>query len=414
MLTDIRTFAIALLIGLIIGIERERSHPEGQQAMGVRTFILIALLGAIAAFTEPLKVSLIISIFTFSGILLGYLRSTKIHRKVTNIGLTTELSAGIVFSLGYLTHQEPLLALLLSSIVLLILSERQLIHKFSRAHITSSEIQATGIVILIILVAVLLLPNRTLDHWHLFNPQYFGIIVALIAGLQFFGYLVIKLFGNRLGMSLMGFFGGLISSTAVFGTLPKLVKEQHDDLSGPLSTAVWATIAKMLQLLFIISLISYPLFKELIYPVGGAIIAGICVALFTSRKNNPGLIYNTARNPLDYKAIFYLSLFISAIFILSTIAKRYFGAEALQAISFFGGLVELHGTAIVSASFFDQHKISLTIAEVNILVALIGSFVTKFILLWSTMHNSFRLICSLALIIIMAGGALGYELKYFI
>lgn len=49
MLTNLYYFAVSFVIALLIGIERERSHPEGRQAIGVRTFILIGLLGTFTA-----------------------------------------------------------------------------------------------------------------------------------------------------------------------------------------------------------------------------------------------------------------------------------------------------------------------------------------------------------------------------
>ena len=44
-------FAIALAIGLLIGLERERSKGEGpaRRPAGIRTFALAALFGAVSA-----------------------------------------------------------------------------------------------------------------------------------------------------------------------------------------------------------------------------------------------------------------------------------------------------------------------------------------------------------------------------
>jgi uncharacterized membrane protein YhiD involved in acid resistance len=44
-------FAVALGLGMLIGLERERSKPE-EGGAGVRTFALIALTGAIAGLTD--------------------------------------------------------------------------------------------------------------------------------------------------------------------------------------------------------------------------------------------------------------------------------------------------------------------------------------------------------------------------
>ena len=123
LLKIIYPFAIAFAIGFLIGIERERSHPPGTQAIGVRTFILIALLGAFAAFIKELALTIVLSAFAFSAILLGYFRSSQRRAEHIKIGLTTELSAGVVFCLGYMTSDNPLLVSIIAVAVLFILVE---------------------------------------------------------------------------------------------------------------------------------------------------------------------------------------------------------------------------------------------------------------------------------------------------
>lgn len=414
MLTSIRAFTLSLLIGLLIGIERERSHPEGLQAMGVRTFMLIALLGAIAAQIQQIYISVTISLFTLGAILLGYISSLKQPSKISNIGLTTELSAGFVFCLGYFTYYHPTLALLLSSIVLLILSERRLLHHFTRAQIKPAELQATGLVILIIVSALLLLPNKTIDPWGLFNPKYWGLVIAIITGMQFMSYVIIRLLSNRLGVSLLGFLGGLVSSTAVFATLPKLAAEQRHDLASVLSIAILATLATLTQLFVILLLFAPSLCTNLIWPIASAMVAGIIMVLIIFHKNPSTSKLIIPKNPLDFKAVLLLSLFISVIFIISALVKQHFGNHTLNVVSFMGGLLELHGTSMVSATLFNNQQLSLSAAEANILLAILGSFVSKFALLWSTMRNRFSLLCSLCLLLIILAGFAGWWLSVFL
>jgi uncharacterized membrane protein YhiD involved in acid resistance len=47
-LTQWKPYIIALAVGLLVGIERENSKAD-QKALGVRTFLLLSLLGAIAS-----------------------------------------------------------------------------------------------------------------------------------------------------------------------------------------------------------------------------------------------------------------------------------------------------------------------------------------------------------------------------
>src|SRR5437016_4562738 len=103
-------FIVSLLIGLLIGIERERSHPRGTQALGVRSFTLIALLGTLSAYLHDPSFKIILLLFVLSGILLSYYRSTAMSGEHRDVGITTEFSAAIVFCLGFLALTKPYLA----------------------------------------------------------------------------------------------------------------------------------------------------------------------------------------------------------------------------------------------------------------------------------------------------------------
>src|SRR5260370_38089128 len=86
-------FLVALGIGLLIGIDRERKKGEGptRQAAGLRTFTLTALLGAvaIAAGGELLLAAAALGVVAFAG--LSYWRARD-----SDPGLPTETAPGPV------------------------------------------------------------------------------------------------------------------------------------------------------------------------------------------------------------------------------------------------------------------------------------------------------------------------------
>ena len=53
-------FMISFLIGLFIGVDRERSLPKGMKGMGVRSFIIIALLGTLAASMQDFNIAMVV------------------------------------------------------------------------------------------------------------------------------------------------------------------------------------------------------------------------------------------------------------------------------------------------------------------------------------------------------------------
>ena len=105
LLTVALDFATAILLGALVGIEREKRKSEEDDThhiAGLRTFILLALFGAAAGFLSRslsapwiFAVSLLI-VGTF--VVAGYYVTSRTSQN--GKGLTTEIAAVIVFLLG--------------------------------------------------------------------------------------------------------------------------------------------------------------------------------------------------------------------------------------------------------------------------------------------------------------------------
>ncbi len=401
-------FAISLMIGLLIGIERERSHPKGSQAMGVRTFVLLALLGSLAAWVHEAGLTITISVFALAAILAGYFRSTA--KQQTDFGLTTEFSGAVVYVLGYISLRAPLLAAILGGAVLLVLLARKGLHTFSRSLIKTQEIQAAVTILIIALGILPFLPNYTIDPWQLFNPRRYCMLVLVLAAIQFGGYISIRIFGQKLGMMLMGYLGGLVSSTAIYATLPRLVHERPTLLYNAVSAAILATTGTLTEFLLIIAFVSPQLTATLLLPVLTTIIVGILLALIIIRNNGASSIEPQHTNPLDLKSVLRISCYIAGMLILIGVANNYIGAKGVQLLSFLGGSFELHSTALATSVLFAEGKILLNATIFALLLAVTGSFLAKMILLWSLARDRFAAITTGCLLIMYAAGAAVYWL----
>lgn len=49
-LAELQNFAVAILIGALIGIEREKRRETEVTVGGIRTFVLLAMLGAVGGY----------------------------------------------------------------------------------------------------------------------------------------------------------------------------------------------------------------------------------------------------------------------------------------------------------------------------------------------------------------------------
>src|SRR3990167_812809 len=412
MLNHLLYFIISCIIGLLIGIERERSHAEGVQAIGIRSFILFALLGTLAAVINHNSLTIVISIFVFGAILLSYIKSTQFKRKLMDVGITTEISAGITFGLGFITLNHPLVAIFLSALVLLILLKRERLHFFSRNQLKTYEIEVIALLIILCTGIIPLLPNHTIDPWQLFNPKKFFILLAIIILIQFGSYLSVRIFGQRLGMAITCFLGGLISSTIIFLNLKQLLNRYPNSQLPALTTAIYAITATLIELLVILfsasSQFAYNVFIPVITMIITSLIIGGLLTKFIPKKSNP-LSVNKL-NPINLLAILYMVGFISLLLVIMSLVEHFIGGKGVLFASFLGGLFELHGITLATALLYVENQLSLTLAAQALYIAITASFLSKLFLLWILTSYRFAFYSSCLLLIILLSGFISYWL----
>jgi uncharacterized membrane protein (DUF4010 family) len=410
MLDILQPFSVSLIVGLLIGTERERSHPEGSGAMGVRTFSLIALLGAISAWMKDPALTIGLSAFVLILTLAGYLRSSdpKKADPDADIGLTTEVSAALVFGISHVAFRDLLLAALLGIVTLVILYSRRRLHAFARETLKPKEIKAAVSLLVFLVVFVPFLPDRTLDIWGLFNPRRLALLIGIIAGIQFLGYAVERMLGSRMGTMVAGFFGGMVSSTAVFVTLPKRVLEHPESLRPVVAGALLATVATTLQFIAVVVIAS----PELIIPVsvmaGAIVLTGTILAYFIDRSSTSDLKHSLPDNPLDVIGVLKLSMFVAIMLISVGVVRNMVGDRALGLVNFIGGLFELQAVSLATASLHGSGKLASNHAMFALAMALLASFVSKFAISWTIGRGKFALYMTPCLLLMIVVGTAGY------
>jgi len=401
----LQPFAISFLVGLIIGIERERSHPIGSQAMGVRTLTLLALLGTIAAWIDNTAITVILGTFTLGIILLSYYRTTT---NSNSAGITTEISAAMVFCLGYISIEAPFLTAVIGVTVLLVLVGREKLHTFSRDQLTKEEIRASITILIISLVVLPFLPDRTIDPWNLFNPQRFGLLILIIAAIQFGGYITIRVFGQKLGISIAGFFGGLVSSTAVFANLPRLVKEEPKLTYHAVAAGILATIGMLVELSVILLIVSPPLFLTVCWAIFAMIGVGLLSTFLVTKTRIREEILSKSLSPLDLKTILRLASLIGGMIFLVALTKHFVGIKALHLFSFLAGLFNVQSITLATANLQIEKQISLPDATLTVGLILLASYVTKFVIIWTTTRSRFAVLTT-AFLLAMIGAGIAAE-----
>ena len=399
-MTQWKPYFISIAVGLLVGIERENSKAD-QKALGVRTFLLLSLLGAIAGEIQILWLTAIVSIFALGLIFTSYIIQIFSQPAEVHLGLTTEFAAGIVFITGLIAHSSPVIAATIGPVVALILFSKVTLHRFTH-DIKPLELKAAITILLIAAVVIDLVPDSTIDPWGLLNPRNFGLLVLTLATLEFSSYLLLKAIGEKKGSLVIGFLGGLVSSTAVLLSSAKQSKLKTDSWRFFLCTVLVAQLASLIELLVIVFLISQILFMSIIPAViSGVIFCGICLALLW-RNQVPQISELTLKSPLDWRGVFRLSVIFAILLAMVSSAERWLGNDAIFTLSFLSGLFELQGISLANATLFSQDHVSIEVASRSILLAVIASLFAKILTSCFLTRNRFSIFLTLIFIPMIA------------
>lgn len=371
-------FLISLALGALIGIERERKR-EGAEFAGVRTFILIALLGTISAYLSQFFA--FFWFFAFAGLVvlvgLSYLVTT---RKNGDVGITTEIAAFLTFGLGVLcfTDEGLQVAPILAIIITTLLAIKPQIHKFAH-RISEKELINTLKFLIIAFVILPLLPNEFIGPLEVFNPYQIWLMVVFISAISFTGYILMKFIGPEKGLGVTGIVGGLVSSTAVVTSMAARVKESEFLMKAAVFATVVASSMMFLRMLFEVSVINPTLLPQLVAPMLLMGVLGIILGIFIWRRTEIREMDAKLKldNPFSLKpALVFGALFLAILFI-SKISNTYLGSSGVYIASLISGVADVDAITI-SMALLAPKTISNTTAVTAITLAAISNTVFKF------------------------------------
>ncbi len=282
--TLIRSVLISLALGALIGMERQSRHDPDRpmEVLGVRTFSLASLLGTVSVIAAGHAPA--IPWVTGAGYLLLILAFLVFEERSreTQPGITTEVSALLVYIIGAVVPSEPIFAAVVAVLVATILSIKDWTHRLVE-NLTDDEVLGTMKFLLVSVVLLPILPNEPVDPWDLYNLQELWFLVVLISGISFAGYFAIRILGRDRGIALTGALGGLASSTAVTLAMAHRVRASGGQRSVELAAAFAILIASgilSIRLLVIVFAVSPDLAIDLIAPLVAMAIPGLAVAAY--------------------------------------------------------------------------------------------------------------------------------------
>ena len=374
-------FGAALGLGMLIGLERERTRGEERTFAGVRTFSLVALLGATSVYAGQQSALPWIFGLVFFAVIALTLAAYYTTAQNGSIGATTEFSALITFLIGSLcVWNEVAIAGALAVLTMLLLALKGWLHNLAQK-IEPSDVEATLKFAIITLIVLPLVPNTNFgpEGLEVINPYKTWLMVVLIAGLNFAGYVLVKVVGREHGLGITGLLGGLVSSTAVTLSFSQRSRTEPG-LAPVLALAILlAWTVMFFRVVVEVGFVNISLARDL--AVGmvlmGAVSLGICFLLWRRGRSTEKAEVESGHNPFELgDAIKFGALFAVVIFVASA-AQVYFGNAGLYLAGALAGLTDVDAIALSMANLAQQDPANAGAAARTIVIAVISNTMVK-------------------------------------
>ncbi|MCE9633440.1 MAG: MgtC/SapB family protein [Methylophilales bacterium] len=399
---------VALGIGLLIGIERERNKGSGpdRSSAGIRTFTIAALLGAISiTLNFWLLVASLVCVTIFAT-------TAYFTKRNDDPGLTTEIALLFTVILGALAMRSVPLAAGLAVCTAILLAAKEPIHGFVSGIVTKDELNDLLILAAATLIVLPLVPNRFMGPYDAINPRNLWLVVILVMLIGALGHVTLRWLGGRIGLPIVGLVSGFISSTATIASLGVRAKETPNLTSAAVAGATLSNLATILQFSLLLVTIHPPTLLKLAIPLlcGGAVIAiyGSVVTLKSLHENSGST--DTSSQAVSVKTALVFASLIAAVIIVSAALKSWFGQAGLVIASGVTGLADAHASTISVASMVASGHLTTEAAVIPILAAFSSNSLAKAVMAFTSGSRTYSQWVILGLIVQVSATWMGWWL----
>ncbi|MCC6593649.1 MAG: MgtC/SapB family protein [Xanthomonadales bacterium] len=371
-------FVVAPGLGLLIGIERERRKGEGPDrgAAGIRSFTLVALLGALGSHLG-VPAMLLAGGFVACAALLSYLRSST-----EDPGLTTEIALLLTYLLGVLALVEPALAAALGVGVAILLAGKSRLHRFAQQQLTPQEIHDGLLLLASALIVLPLLPAGAIDPWGVIPIRKLWTLVVLIMAIGAAGHVALRVCGPRIGLPLAGFVGGFVSSSATIAAMGQRAAREAARVDAAAAAGMASSIATTVLMALLLATTSLTLLR-LVWPM---LLAGTAVAILATwrlaRRARASALdpAATGGRPFDPREAILFAALLGAVLLVSAGLRHWLGDAGVWLAAASAGLADVHAVTLSMGQLVTAGALDAVDARFALLLGFASNTLTKLML----------------------------------
>jgi uncharacterized membrane protein (DUF4010 family) len=401
--------AVALGVGLLVGVERERRKGVGpkREAAGLRSFALVTLAGALAQSLSPGPLVVVGALAVAALAAVAYWRSVR-PPDAADPGLTTELALFVAYLVGVQCALQPAVGAACGAVLAALLAARERMHRFATEWLTEQELRDALVLAAVALVVVPLAPSEPWRGLGGLAPRTAAWLVLLILSMQAAAHLARRLLGERHALMAAGLFGGFVSSTATIATFGAQAHGHgavtRRRLSGAASLSAAATWLQALAL----AVVASPALLLRVLPLcaAGALVA-ILAGLWSLRGGDgaSARLPDTARPLRLREALLVTAVLLLVSVVVSWLRARY-GTNGLLAGTALAALADAHAPIAAAFNLHAQGVVAAPQAMLAVLLAAGVNSATRLAVAFATGGAGYGVRVGLALVASWAAAAL--------
>ncbi len=375
--------ALALGLGLLVGLQREWADTR---VAGIRTFPLIALFGTL---TGLLALAFggwpVVAGFLALGAVvvmgdLSLLRIAEVRGEEPDPGLTTEVAALVMFAVGALLplgYRGP--GIVLGGTVAVLLHWKRPLHDLVE-RIGTDDVQAMMRFVLLALVILPVLPNRSFGPYEVLNPFEIWLMVVLIVGISLGAYVASRLLGRRGGTLAAGVLGGFISSTATTVSYARRSTEGEGWVPSAAVVIMIASTAVFVRVLGEVSVVAPGILGAVAPPLGVvmAYMLALSAGAFLIERRRMGSGIEEERSPpSELGAAIAFGVLYALVLLGVAVAKEHLGEGGLYLVAGLSGLTDMDAITLSTAQLARAGELAESTTWRLILVGALANVVFK-------------------------------------
>jgi uncharacterized membrane protein (DUF4010 family) len=380
-LASLPRYVVALAIGLLMGLERER-NPAAKA--GLRTFALTALFGVLTAhlateFGERWLIA--VGLLLVGGMMIAaYLRSPQLPD--SDPGTTTVAALMLCYGLGVLVwHDEIQLAVMLGIAATMLLYFKPELRGLSQ-HMSRRDLLSVLQFAVLALIILPLLPNQNYGPYGALNPHHIWWMVVLIAGVGLAGYAALRLVGQHRGAVMLGLLGGLVSSTATTLAFSRHARASSAMLPVAVIVIVLANLVVLVRLGVLAAVLAPGVLPVLLPVLLGGLVAGGVAAAYGVHRLQPQdeLPALAMGNPTELRTALGFGLLYALVLLAAAWLSDWLGTRGLYAVALVSGLTDVDAITLSSLRLHNLDKLSVAVAVNVIVLGVLANLVFKSVL----------------------------------